>query len=660
MQANSLNILHACEKGDKVQSLVKYPPEEIPLSCYSAIEEGNYTENGSVEVPRGSGSGCMQFRETFNGPNGVEASPVMLHSPRKGYDSVDMTNLTTDYRPMTSPTVGDPEYEYVLCILNPGSGERGAAEHVLDSMRAVIGADRVVTLDAALFANPTPILEAIRRHAVRSICQDRKKSTLMGVTDGGKSGTDTCGDGVHGQELERRGTVIVCGGDGTVSFVMEQLDAVRDMMQRMEADSVEAGAGTKDGVVKPRFLLPAVAVLALGTGNDYSNCVGFGNGYSRHKLSCFCCCMENAIEPIIRNVLSAPAVPFDRWKVQLVPLTAIWKQQERQCQQQQTSHLTLVTKHEEGVLSETPPEGEMEEKKREEEEQKEEETVTEDLVDLYALDWDALEADETCRKFNFINYFSIGFDAYVLQKFDFFRRKHPKFCSTRMNNKLVYGMYGLKAVTRCSSLRPCIPQIWVPQLAKRFPIHTTASRRSSGQTMETESMMHLSLPKGSKTLLITNVGSYAAGTRPWKEGKGKLYRDDHLAQPMIITPVCVNDHKMEVQSVGGIFQMGLLQLGIGKGASKLAQTREMFAFVLCNPTDIARREKLENGEEMMAGKEGVEDHTPLCMQLDGEAIGRINCPTVVHITELLRPRVYVRCRNPRVIRHPIEDEEEAF
>ncbi|RNC37102.1 putative diacylglycerol kinase, partial [Trypanosoma cruzi] len=238
-------------------------------------------------------------------------------------------------------------------------------------------------------------------------------------------------------------------------------------------------------------------------------------------------------------------------------------------------------------LSVNPPRGDMEEKKIQEEGKKEEVTVTEDTVDLYALDWDALEADETCRKYNFINYFSIGFDAYVLQKFDFFRRKHPKFCSTRMNNKLVYGVYGLKAGTRCSSLRPCIPQICVPQLAQHSPIHTEASQRSSGQTTETKSMMTLSLPKGSKTLLVTNVGSYAAGTRPWKEGKGKLYRDDHLAQPMIITPVCVNDHKMEVQAVGGIFQMGLLQLGIGKGASKLAQTREMFAFVLCNPTDIS-------------------------------------------------------------------------
>ncbi|EAN96473.1 putative diacylglycerol kinase [Trypanosoma cruzi] len=660
MQAKSLDILHVCEEGDKEPPLGKYPPEDFSLSCYSAIEGGNCTENGSAEVPRGNGSGCMQFRETSNGPNGFETLPVMVNSPRRGYDSVEIANLKTDYRPMTSPRDGDPEYEYVLCIVNPGSGERGVAEHVLDSVRAVIGADRVVTLDAALFADPTPLLEAICRHAVRSISQERKKSTLTRVTAGGNSDADARGDGVYSRGLERRGTVIVCGGDGTVSFVMEQLDAVRDMMQRTETGSFEAGARARDGALKPRFVLPAVAVLAIGTGNDYSNCVGFGNGYSRHKLSCLCCCMENAIEPLIRNVVSAPAIPFDRWRVQLVPLTAIWKQQERQRQKKQTPHLTLGMKHEELVLSVNPPRGDMEEKKIQEEGGKEEVTVTEDTVDLYALDWDALEADETCRKYNFINYFSIGFDAYVLQKFDFFRRKHPKFCSTRMNNKLVYGVYGLKAVTRCSSLRPCIPQICVPQLAQHSPIHTEASQRSSAQTTETKSMMTLSLPKGTKTLLVTNVGSYAAGTRPWKEGKGKLYRDDHLAQPMIITPVCVNDHKMEVQAVGGIFQMGLLQLGIGKGASKLAQTREMFAFVLCNPTDISRRENSQYGEEMLAGKEGVEEHTPLCMQLDGEAIGRINCPTVVHITELHRPRVYVRCRNPRVVRHPIEDEEDAF
>ncbi|KAM9296765.1 diacylglycerol kinase epsilon [Gastrophryne carolinensis] len=81
--------------------------------------------------------------------------------------------------------------------------------------------------------------------------------------------------------------VLVCGGDGTVGWV---LDAVDEMKIKGQESFV-----------------PQVAVLPLGTGNDLANTLGWGAGYAG----------EVPVEQILRSIMEADSVKLDRWKVQV-------------------------------------------------------------------------------------------------------------------------------------------------------------------------------------------------------------------------------------------------------------------------------------------------------------------------------------------------------
>lgn len=76
--------------------------------------------------------------------------------------------------------------------------------------------------------------------------------------------------------------VLVCGGDGTVGWV---LDAVDEMKIKGQENSI-----------------PQVAVLPLGTGNDLANTLGWGAGYAG----------DVPVEQILRNVMEADSVKLDR------------------------------------------------------------------------------------------------------------------------------------------------------------------------------------------------------------------------------------------------------------------------------------------------------------------------------------------------------------
>uniref|UniRef100_A0A3B4DAX6 Diacylglycerol kinase n=1 Tax=Pygocentrus nattereri TaxID=42514 RepID=A0A3B4DAX6_PYGNA len=81
--------------------------------------------------------------------------------------------------------------------------------------------------------------------------------------------------------------VLVCGGDGTVGWVLDAIDTMKLKGQDQ--------------------FIPRVTILPLGTGNDLSNSLGWGSGYAG----------EIPIEQVIRNVLEAEVVKMDRWKVQV-------------------------------------------------------------------------------------------------------------------------------------------------------------------------------------------------------------------------------------------------------------------------------------------------------------------------------------------------------
>lgn len=110
--------------------------------------------------------------------------------------------------------------------------------------------------------------------------------------------------------------VLVCGGDGTVGWV---LDAIDTMKLKVRWDCLRVSVclycvhlrttAPLCHVNNCFFLrqgqdqfMPRVTILPLGTGNDLSNTLGWGAGYAG----------EIPVEQVLRNILDAEVVKMDR------------------------------------------------------------------------------------------------------------------------------------------------------------------------------------------------------------------------------------------------------------------------------------------------------------------------------------------------------------
>ena len=76
--------------------------------------------------------------------------------------------------------------------------------------------------------------------------------------------------------------ILVGGGDGSVSWILSELDKVKNLNYR-----------------------PPVVILPLGTGNDLSRALGWGPGYSGERLC-----------KILENICTAGTVNLDRWNIE--------------------------------------------------------------------------------------------------------------------------------------------------------------------------------------------------------------------------------------------------------------------------------------------------------------------------------------------------------
>lgn len=109
--------------------------------------------------------------------------------------------------------------------------------------------------------------------------------------------------------------VLVCGGDGTVGWVLDAIDTMRLKVKGRGwccSSAMTVSSTTPCDVLTKQLLsvhqgqdqfIPRVTILPLGTGNDLSNTLGWGAGYAG----------EIPVEQILRNVLDAEVVKMDRW-----------------------------------------------------------------------------------------------------------------------------------------------------------------------------------------------------------------------------------------------------------------------------------------------------------------------------------------------------------
>lgn len=88
---------------------------------------------------------------------------------------------------------------------------------------------------------------------------------------------------------ETRVKVLVAGGDGTVGWVLNTIDQLE---------------------LNPK---PEVAILPLGTGNDLSRVLGWGEVFS----------CDTSVDEVMKTILSSKSIEMDRWTLRIEPISRL-------------------------------------------------------------------------------------------------------------------------------------------------------------------------------------------------------------------------------------------------------------------------------------------------------------------------------------------------
>ncbi|OAF71806.1 hypothetical protein A3Q56_00426 [Intoshia linei] len=217
-----------------------------------------------------------------------------------------------------------------------------------------------------------------------------------------------------------------------------------------------------------------IAILPLGTGNDLSRVLNWGGGYENENLKKL---MKN-----IKN--SAEIIHLDRWSIYNFDS----------------------------------------EKKM-------------DINDCEDSEEFEKPGENTKIPYNIINnYFSIGVDASIAQKFHMKREKNPKKFKSRTMNKFFYFEYGTleSLINSCKNLHEHI----------ELQCDNVDINLKDGPSLE--------------GLTILNIPSIYGGTDIWNESKNK-------------SKINIGDGKMEIVGITGAIHAGQIRTGLSKSGRRIAQ-----------------------------------------------------------------------------------------
>uniref|UniRef100_A0A3P8UZA3 Diacylglycerol kinase n=1 Tax=Cynoglossus semilaevis TaxID=244447 RepID=A0A3P8UZA3_CYNSE len=101
--------------------------------------------------------------------------------------------------------------------------------------------------------------------------------------------------------------ILVCGGDGTVGWLLDAIGTAVLMFGLGSADRLLIHVSViSDKAELP--VRPPVAVLPLGTGNDMARCLRWGGGYEGSDL-----------REILKEIEVSTVIPLDRWSIRVIP-----------------------------------------------------------------------------------------------------------------------------------------------------------------------------------------------------------------------------------------------------------------------------------------------------------------------------------------------------
>ena len=170
--------------------------------------------------------------------------------------------------------------------------------------------------------------------------------------------------------------ILVAGGDGTVGWVLSQLDAMRDLWKNPSAP---------------------VAVIPLGTGNDLARVLRWGAGYTG----------ESAMS-VLEMIEDSLVVPLDRWNVVFEPDRTAGKATFSSLMGSLLHHTSIDLSGEDELgLAEKAP----------------------------SL---AAQIADKPQSYVMNNYLGIGVEAEIALKFHLAREENPEKFSSRLHNKGVY------------------------------------------------------------------------------------------------------------------------------------------------------------------------------------------------------------------------------